>query len=214
MHSIRPHWLTFFDLNYGGNPRGLFTAAMPIEALHALENGIFLYTAKELFNRILKPCVRDTIDNVVKQWYLLPRQSGMVAYANQFPCMLFKDGVSHITDVSAATKVGILFSVCVATLTKKGQLAFTENNTVSLQQTLNIIHTIEMLLCYWAWMKQDNFWALDDKETLQAAKTAIATLLKSVERLMPCKDGQGWYLPKMHEQLIKDKNGAMRHHWN
>ena len=42
---------------------------------------------------------------------------------------------------------------------------------------------------------------LDDKETLQAAKTAIATLLKSIERLMPGKDGQGWHLPKMHEQL-------------
>jgi len=58
-----------------------------------------------------------------------------------------------------------------------------------------------MLLCYCIWLKQDNFWALDDEETLQAAKTAIAMLLKSVERLMPHEDGQGWHLPKMHEQL-------------
>jgi len=193
LHALyqAPHWLAFFDLNYGGNLGGLFTAAMPIEALHALENGIFLYMAKELFNHILKPCARATINNVVKQWYLLPWQSGMLAYANQYPWMLFKDGVSHIMDISATTKVGILFSACVVALTNKGQLEFTENNTVSWQQTLNIIHTIEMLLCYWAWLKQDNFWALDDEETLQAAKTAIATLLKSVERLMPHENGRG-----------------------
>jgi len=75
--------------------------------------------AKELYNCILKPHARATIDNVVKKWYLL----------------LFKDGVSHILDVSATTKVGILFSVCKVALIKKGQLVFTKNNTVSWQQT-------------------------------------------------------------------------------
>ena len=31
------HWNAWFDVDYGGNPEGIFTAACPLEALHALE---------------------------------------------------------------------------------------------------------------------------------------------------------------------------------
>ena len=37
------HWIVWFDLDYGENPKGIFTATCPPEALHALENGIFLH---------------------------------------------------------------------------------------------------------------------------------------------------------------------------
>ena len=36
-----PHFVAWFDLDYGGNPEGIFTAACPPEVLHALENGIY-----------------------------------------------------------------------------------------------------------------------------------------------------------------------------
>ena len=42
LHSLHqaPCWNPFFDVCYGGNPGGIFTAACPAEALHALENGL------------------------------------------------------------------------------------------------------------------------------------------------------------------------------
>ena len=43
------HWNAWFDLDYGGNPEGIFTAACPPEALHALENGVILHILKEFF---------------------------------------------------------------------------------------------------------------------------------------------------------------------
>ena len=45
LHALfqAPHWLAFFNLNFAGNPGGLFMTAMPIDALHTLENGIFVY---------------------------------------------------------------------------------------------------------------------------------------------------------------------------
>ena len=51
LHKLyqNPHWDAWFDLDYGENPEGIFTAACPPEALHALENGIFMHLLKELF---------------------------------------------------------------------------------------------------------------------------------------------------------------------
>ena len=43
------HWIAWFDLDYGGNEEGIFTAACPPEGLHALENGIFLHVLREFF---------------------------------------------------------------------------------------------------------------------------------------------------------------------
>ena len=46
-----PHWVTWFDLDYGSNAQGIFSAAFPPEALHAVENGIFLHILKELLGK-------------------------------------------------------------------------------------------------------------------------------------------------------------------
>ena len=40
-------WQAFFDIDYGGSPGGVFTAACPPEALHSLENGLVLHCLKE-----------------------------------------------------------------------------------------------------------------------------------------------------------------------
>jgi len=47
-----PHWIAWFDLDYGGNSEGIFSAACPPEALHALENGIYFHVLQELFKVI------------------------------------------------------------------------------------------------------------------------------------------------------------------
>ena len=42
------HDNAWFQLDYGGNPEGIFTAACPPEALHALENGIIAHLLSKL----------------------------------------------------------------------------------------------------------------------------------------------------------------------
>src|SRR5687767_3572150 len=42
-----PHYVAWFDLDYGGNPKGIFTATCLPEALHALENGIYFLVLKQ-----------------------------------------------------------------------------------------------------------------------------------------------------------------------
>ena len=50
-----PCWNPFFDVCYGGYFGGIFMAACPAEALHALENGLFLHALKAVMGGCLKP---------------------------------------------------------------------------------------------------------------------------------------------------------------
>ena len=45
LHALMqsPNWMAFYDVNYGGFPGDIFTAASPPEALHALENKIMFW---------------------------------------------------------------------------------------------------------------------------------------------------------------------------
>src|SRR5688572_31640280 len=100
---------------------GVFTAACPPEALHSLENGLVLHCLKQLFEEILTEPVRANLDNIVQQWLKYPKQCHMKSYMAAFPRLLFKDGVTTITDISAGTKIGILFSFVVAAQTNDGR---------------------------------------------------------------------------------------------
>src|SRR5687767_15364433 len=69
-----PHWVAWFYLDYGGNPEGIFTAACPPEALHALENGIYHHVLKEVFIKILKTTTCSYLDAHIKAWNAYPSQ--------------------------------------------------------------------------------------------------------------------------------------------
>ena len=70
-----------------------------------------------------------------------------------FPRLLFKDGVTTISDISAGTKMGILFAFVVAAQTNDGrQLLLKHDNTASIYS--DMIQVFEMLLCFWGWLKK------------------------------------------------------------
>ena len=114
------NWQVFFDIDYGGSPGGVFTVACPPEALHSLENGLVLHCLKQLFDEILGQPARAELDDIVQQWIKLPKQCHMKSYMAAFPRLLFKDGVTTISDISAGTKMGILFAFVLAAQTNDG----------------------------------------------------------------------------------------------
>src|SRR6476620_11735403 len=143
------NYQAFFDINYGGSPGGVFTAACPPEALHSLENGLVLHCLKKLFEKILGETARADLDKLVQQWHTYPKQCHMKSYMAAFPRRLFKDGVTTITDISAGTKMGILFTFVVAAQTNDGyKLLMRKNKTASIYA--DMIQVFKMLLCYWA----------------------------------------------------------------
>ena len=90
-----PHWIAWFDLDYGGNPEGIFTAACPPKALHALKNGIFLHILKEFFQEVIPKKACGLLDNHIYRWNLLPIQRYMRSnHIEGYPRLLFTSGIS------------------------------------------------------------------------------------------------------------------------
>ena len=66
LHNLfqNPHWNAWFELDYGGNPEGIFTAACPPKALHALENGIYMLFLKKYFKTFLPKQLVDYLATI------------------------------------------------------------------------------------------------------------------------------------------------------
>jgi hypothetical protein len=75
----------------------------------------------------------------------------------------------------------------------------------------DVIQCIEMVLCYWKWLKKDSYWKRGSVRGKRDAKNAIQIMLSNIKRLMNREKGQGWSVCKFHEQLHVpddiDRNG-------
>ena len=201
------HWIAWFDLDYGGNPEGIFTAACPPEALHALENGIFLHVLKELFENILNPRTCGHLDAHVYSWNNYPGQHFLRGnHIDGFPRLLFTNGISSLTELKADDKVGIIFCVIIAALQAEGKEILVKYASLENVTYRNIIYVFELMLCYRAWLKKDTYWYIEDNEALLRAQDAIETLLKEITTLIPRKTGNNWDIVKIHEQLHVAEN--------
>ena len=201
LHSLHqaPCWNPFFDVCYGGNPGGIFTAACPAEALHALENGLFLHSLKAVLGGCLKPQEIVLLDASIQSWTKLPRQRLMrSSNFSHSPRLLFKDGISTLTKLPAATKVGMMFALVVAAVTRDGKHAFRKLTDDAYN---DILYAFEQCLCYWAWLKKDYHWERNDIVAYEATKEAIAQMLRNLMTCVPRSTGRGWHIPKLHEQL-------------
>ena len=123
----------------------------------------------------------------------------MNSYYKVFSWMLFSDGVSTITDISAQTKVGILFSIVIACVTKQGRATLLDDGKLTERQYLIMFSTFETLQCYWQWLKKDEFWDLNNLQAIVTAKMSIYKLVDGLKKLFPRSTGNQWRIPKIHE---------------
>ena len=152
-------WLAFFDISYGGCPYGIYGAGMPTEALHAVENGLVPYSLDELFSVWLTDVPKNNFDTVVQGLTRLDQQRFMSSSMDRYPRLLFKDGVSDMSNLSANTEVGKMFAVVVAALMRDGHdvLLSTQSHLTEVDYQ-NMLNVFGMQLCYWKWfLKKDNY---------------------------------------------------------
>ena len=202
------HWIAWFDLDYGGNPEGIFTAACPPEALHALENGIFFHMLHELFDVILKAQrVKGLFDQLIYSWNSYPAQHLMRSHCiDGYPRLLYTSGITSLSNTTANDKVGIMFCLIVAFLQLQGKNILLNHGKIAESQYVDILYILEMMLCYRAWLKLDKFWKRDDEVTFVNVQKAIEKLLQSIVKFLPRTSGQKWKLSKIHEQLHVPEN--------
>jgi hypothetical protein len=208
-YNVHNAW---FDVSYGGCRFGIFSAACPIEPLHSIENGIIPDCLTILFKDEMSSSQKPQLDSIVRRLSLLPRQRFASSGAEtSMPRLLWKDGVTSLTDLSAKLKVGIMFTIVVVSLQEEGSKFLT--SVLGTPQRVNEMRQVfQMLLSYWVWLKRDTYWERGKKAPREAARQAIRVMLRELMRLWPRERGQGWEKAKIHEQLhVPDdieRNGA------
>ena len=192
----------WFDADFGGCKYGIFSAACPIEPLHAIENGLVPDCLKILFRENIKSAsLLAELDCLARELTELPRQQFASSGSDKaMPRLLWKDGITSLTDLTASAKVGIMFTVVVIGLTRKGE-DFFMRKVGNPKFFWDMMETFQMILCYWMWLKKDTYWTRNNQKAKQAAKNAIRTMLSRIIHLWPRYTGQQWELPKFHEQL-------------
>jgi hypothetical protein len=202
------HDNAFFHVNFGGEPGGIFTAACPIEGLHCIENGIMLYCLDELFgdkNPLLPPKAQMELDQVVKSWTLYPKQRLLQGgYGKDLPRLRFENGITSLSNTSAAHKVGAMLAVVLAALTSDGRSIFLrlvrqKDGRKKDQVSMDVIYAFEMLLSFWSWLKKDSYWRRGDHQTFSDVKLAVCKLMSELQDNLKRTKGAGWFIPKLHE---------------
>jgi hypothetical protein len=216
LHSINQYNVhsAWFDVGYGGCRFGIFSAACPVEALHALENGLMSDCLNILFFEEMTGKQRDRLDKLSKKLAALDRQRYLTAGSEPLmPRLRWSDGISSLSDLEAKYRVGIMLTIVVLTLQDDGYALFTEvfGSTARVAQMRQVF---QMMLCYWVWLKKDKYWKRGDRAAKQSARVAIQTMLSELMKLWPREKGQGWEKAKVHEQLhVPDdieRNGSPR----
>ena len=212
-------YCAWFDVDFGGCERGIFSAAMPVEALHAIEGGLCKDVVSILFTMDLKPMRCGQLDILARRMCSWDKQFYLSSGSNKaMPRLLFKDGITCLTKIASSYIVGIMLSVVVISLTDDGKAFFEtafqseysiNNNRASSIDGLkrgatkrlnDMRYVFSMMLCYWSWLKQPTYWNVGDKEACKKAENAIQVMLKELIRLWPRAEGNGWFKPKVHEQ--------------
>ena len=83
------------QVDYGGCPNGIFSAACPVKPLHALENGLRTTCLKIIFDEMLHSnSTKAQLDALVKALTTLPSQYYASSGAwKEMPRLLWKDGI-------------------------------------------------------------------------------------------------------------------------
>jgi len=201
----------FFDVCFGGCRYGIFSAAMPVEPLHSLEQGIIAVCLAILFDVALTDSQCALLDALAIKMTKWDRQHYVSSGANKsMPSLLWKRGISTMSFTSGADKVALLLTIIMLSMTDEGHDFFCR--MLGDDACKNMQSCFQMVLCYWMWLKLVSYWKRGDTNARQAYKTSIRTMLKGLLTLWPRSIKAGWELPKFHEQLhVPDdieRNGA------
>ena len=216
-------WNCFYSIDMGDDVHGIY-GKCHTEAMHAIQEGIIKYILDIFMNKALKPKDCGEFDECVSSMCAQIGDHGK----DEFPRTSWQYGYTKLTNITASDRVGKMFTCVLFLVTSFGSKIFDRlkidanrivhitnkkkrekaerNNKVrrvdpNADLRTNFVEVFEMILCLWAWLKQDEFWKRGDKQYENYAQDAIKTLIDKLNELMPRVDGQGWNITKVHELL-------------
>ena len=180
--------------------RGIF-GATPCETMHCFRKGMIeMVTFLVLKN--VPVSKRAALDRLAIHFHKTHRQT----YRKMFPATDFSQGITNLTNISAAERLGLVFLFVIIFQYPEGwSILDTALHLRSKQATLSkILELFEGMLCLDAWLNQDTYWRLPDTDEAKASFLySLRKLMKWCTTRIPVRDelGAKWNFPKFHELL-------------
>ena len=182
----------FNRIDMGSNPFGIFMCT-PIDVMHGLQHGVFMY-ALSSYREMLTAIQLSEMDRLGQRFDQECKQQSR----KLFPRSDFSNGFTNLTNIECSERSGALFMFSIFmhqfnTWNEiKGQFSYPQR----------VLHTLECLLCFEAWLDKDTYWPLDNHAASiasHAAECAIKQLMYLVTEYLPRKEGHQWKVSKFHE---------------
>ena len=108
----------FYDIDYEGCKYGIFSAAMPVESLHALENGLIQDCLNVLYKQYITGKKASKAGLHCKNIQYLDCQYYITAGSQkEMPTLIWKNGISSLSFIKASEKVGMMLTIVMLSIT-------------------------------------------------------------------------------------------------
>jgi Plavaka transposase len=192
--------------------RGIY-GATPVETMHAFRKGMIEKVTLVVLQNV--PASKlAALDALAIRFHKSHRQT----VRKQYPATDFSQGITNLTKISAAERLGLVFLFVILSQYDEGwailHSVFNTKPAESMdsdsdkeeEEPINladVIEVFEAMLCFDQWLNQPTFWtALNHAESKARVHDSISTLMHLCVTHIPLsKHKTTWKFPKFHELL-------------
>ena len=177
--------------------RGIY-GATPVETLHAFRKGLIEKVSLMVLKNV--PVSKQAaLDVLAVQFHRAHRQT----YRKVYPATDFSNGITNLTKISAAERVGLLFLFVILSQYDEGwevlSTALQKKDRTSLKKVIGVV---KALLCFDQWLNKPTYWPAEyHTESKLKVGAAISKLMSMCKADIPLAAGKTWKFPTFHELL-------------
>ena len=187
--------------------RGIY-GATPVETMHAFRKGMIEVVTFSVLNHV-PPSKLAALDALAIKFHKSHRQT----IRKTFPSTDFTQGITNLTKISAAERLGLVFLFVVLSQYDEGweilnstfaQRSHRKNSDGTVREIVlsEVIEVFEAMLCFDQWLNQSTYWPeKHHEESKLSVQESIQTLMQLCVDNIPLGEKKTWKFPKFHELL-------------
>jgi hypothetical protein len=191
--------------------RGIY-GATPVETMHAFRKGMIEMVTFLILENV-PPSQLAALDALAIRFHNTHRQT----IRRTFPATDFSQGITNLTKISAAERLGLVFLFVILAQYDEGWLilestfemrrarAQSADKNAAAEEAANlpaVISVFEAMLCFDQWLNKTSYWTPHHHaESKIVVQNAIKTLMSMCVIDIPLSKNKSWKFPKFHELL-------------
>lgn len=200
-HGVHPVYNALWDLDFGSKPNGPYRC-LKVDPMHAGESGVHEYVTQVVLGP--KP------DRNTRKWFIdkeaarlfydVPRQT----IRTQYPRISFVGGLTALTYMPSHEWIGLLLALVIIALVEDNleEVLGRGLETAGEDATRDRLFTIEMLLCFHAWVASGAHDRLSDTSFFTLIDEAVKRLGLLVTSSCARSEGNGFNIQKFHDYFV------------